>query len=278
MKEFSDRTLLIATKHGKEHVIAPVFRDALHVTPVVAHDVDTDQLGTFTNEKPRTLSPRDAAIAKCEMALNRHGGDLAVASEGSFGAHPVAGFLPCDEELLVLIDRKNNLQISASELSLEVNYGQATISTAAELETFAQLHQFPSQGIILSNPQNTHFLKECTTTAALLSGFLQLRQSSPVVHAETDMRAHRNPARMKVIRRAALKLIERIKSQCPVCSAPGFWPAESIPGLPCSLCGLPTRSARSYIWMCAHCNHRQERPRPDARICEEPTYCDYCNP
>ena len=54
---FQNRQLLIATKHNKERVIAPLLEEALGVTCVVNDTFDTDTLGTFTGEVERTLDP-----------------------------------------------------------------------------------------------------------------------------------------------------------------------------------------------------------------------------
>ena len=120
-KWFKGRRLLIATRHGKEAVIAPVLEEALGVRCIVPDNYDTDRFGTFTGEIPRAHDPVGTARLKCETAMDEYGLDLAVASEGSFGAHPSISFVPCNEELLVLIDRRNNLEIIARELSLETN-------------------------------------------------------------------------------------------------------------------------------------------------------------
>ena len=50
---FEGRKLLIATKHSKERVIAPILEEKLGVTCVVPTDFDTDLLGTFTGEIER---------------------------------------------------------------------------------------------------------------------------------------------------------------------------------------------------------------------------------
>ena len=54
---FEGRKLLIATKHKKEIVIAPILEKELGVTCFVAPDLDTDELGTFTGEVERRDDP-----------------------------------------------------------------------------------------------------------------------------------------------------------------------------------------------------------------------------
>ena len=63
---FSDRKLLIVTKHEKEKVIAPILEKALGLTCHVVQNFDTDTLGTFTGEIDRKKSPIETAIDKCK--------------------------------------------------------------------------------------------------------------------------------------------------------------------------------------------------------------------
>jgi hypothetical protein len=50
---FEGRRLLIATKHHKEQVIAPVFEKELAVQCFTSDEFDTDSLGTFSGEIER---------------------------------------------------------------------------------------------------------------------------------------------------------------------------------------------------------------------------------
>jgi hypothetical protein len=87
-KYFEGRQLLIATKHNKERVIAPLFEKALGVTCIVPDNFDTDLLGTFSGEVEREQDPLSTARRKCLLAMQQANCDLAIASEGSFGPHP----------------------------------------------------------------------------------------------------------------------------------------------------------------------------------------------
>ncbi len=90
MKElFTNRSLLIATQHRKEEVMAPCLTDALGVICQVAENLNTDLLGTFSGEVARLDDPITTLRKKCMLALKQHPiFDLVVASEGSFGPHP----------------------------------------------------------------------------------------------------------------------------------------------------------------------------------------------
>jgi hypothetical protein len=114
---FAGRSIVIATKHKKQNAMAALLEKELGVTCIVPNDLDTDQLGTFSGEIERELSPMDAAKKKCTLAMELTNTDLAIASEGSFGAHPLLYFLPANDEILVLIDKKNGLEIAVREIS-----------------------------------------------------------------------------------------------------------------------------------------------------------------
>jgi hypothetical protein len=277
---FAERKLVIATKHGKEQVIAPHLERALGVSCFVASDLDTDQLGTFSGEVARTLDPIAAAVLKCEMAMALTGCDLAVASEGSFGPHPAMYFVSADDEMLVLVDRKHRLQIVARALSTATNFNARDVSNENELMAFAQEVGFPAHGLILRRSQTTFddIIKGITNVSDLREGFNRLMSQYGQVYVETDMRAHLNPTRMKVIEEATLQLLEKLSSLCPQCQTPGYSVTQAKKGLPCGLCGLPTATVRSHVYVCAHCAFSHEVDFPGGQTTQDAMYCDFCNP
>ncbi|HEX4875028.1 MAG TPA: DUF6671 family protein [Chitinophagaceae bacterium] len=277
---FGGRDLVIATMHRKEEVIAPVLEKELGVTCFVPSSFNTDQFGTFSGEKERKDDPLTTARKKCLMAMEQSGAELGVASEGSFGPHPFLYFIPANDELLIFIDRKNGFEIIVRELSTDTNFAGSTVLTKQELNDFAERVQFPSHGIILRpSPDNyTVITKGITDVATLHRVFNELMAQFGNVYAETDMRAHFNPLRMKVISKAVIKLTEKIASFCPQCNAPGFGVSDIREGLPCQLCGSPTRSTLSHVYSCHRCEYRTEKLYPNEKKEEDPMYCDYCNP
>lgn len=251
----------------------------LGVHCLVSHDLDTDRFGTFSGEIPRQDDPLQTARNKCEAAMELSGCDLAIASEGSFGVHPVAGFIPCDDELLLFIDRKNNLEIAVRELSTETNFGSATVATEGELIEFARKAGFPEHGLILRHAaDNTDLVKGITDFRTLLPVFRTYLDKAGAVTVETDMRAMFNPIRMQVIERAAARLVGKITSVCPTCSTPGFGVTEAVPGLPCGVCSSPTRSTLAYRYACTICGFSELQDYPHAKTSEDPAFCDRCNP
>ncbi|MFN5356363.1 MAG: DUF6671 family protein [Bacteroidota bacterium] len=276
---FDGRRLVLATKHGKETLISPLFISAFGVDPFVCPDLDTDRFGTFTGEMPRTHDPLTTARMKCLAAMDQSGCDLGLASEGSFGPHPSFVFIPADEELIILIDRKNGFEITAIETSTSTNFRSAEVNTFEQVEEFARIAGFPQHALILRSPRaNGRVMKGISDPDILHQTYLNLCSSSGQILIETDMRACHNPSRMQVIGKTAQKLCGRINSLCPGCNAPGFVVTSIDPGLPCKNCNTPTRSPIETISSCPKCSYSIRILYPEGKAQEEPMYCDRCNP
>jgi hypothetical protein len=283
---FEGRRLLVATKHKKEEVIAPLFFDELGLSSFVIDDFDTDNFGTFTGEIEREGGPLETLRKKAQTAMAMVDVDLVVASEGSFGPHPSLYFVPAADEMLIFIDRKNDLEILAREVSTETNFASAEVSTEEGLLKFAEQSLFPSHALILSSPienvtnptEKPFFFKGVTMQEELVDIYRDLRKKTKTVLVQTDMRAMYNPTRMKTIAKACHKLIRNIVSQCPSCVTPGYNVTDVLDGLPCSLCGRPTKSTLAHQYVCRRCGYEELRYYPNLKLEEDPTFCDYCNP
>ncbi len=114
---FQDRRILIATNHGKESVISPLLEQELGLKSELVENLLTDSLGTFSGEIERFDDPLTTLRNKCLLGLKVTDCDLVIASEGSFGAHPSLFFVQSNEELVMLLDTKNNLEISTKFIS-----------------------------------------------------------------------------------------------------------------------------------------------------------------
>lgn len=277
---FQNRGLVIATMHAKEQVIAPLLESELGVLCSIISDLNTDALGTFTGETERVSNPISTARAKCLLALQKSDADIAVASEGSFGAHPDIFFAKANEEIVLLLDMKYGLEIVGKILTIETNFDGKEVNSLKELLDFAHSIHFPSHGLIMRSEQNSKvgIIKGIREWDKLEYYFEQFIHQFGKAWIETDMRAMHNPTRMEVIRRATFNLIENIKSCCPNCSMPGFVVCKVNLGLPCSLCGRPTSAALSLNYSCSHCAFSENKLRTDGKVAEDPMYCDYCNP
>lgn len=276
---FQGRTAILATKHGKEEVIAPALAP-LGVTVVVATDFDSDRFGTFSREIPRWGTQEEAVLAKAEAVLAQTGADLVIASEGSFGPHPQFPLLPSDRELVILVDRRHDLMLRGEVISLETNFNHATVSNLEEALVFAARVGFPEHGLIAmasAEPTpNSPIFKGLQTEAQLAQAIATLQTHSPTIHLETDMRAHMNPTRMKVIGQAAADLVQAMAQGCPQCSWPGFVAREKLPGLPCELCGAPTGAIKASRYRCQRCLHQLTVPVPETVA--DASQCYFCNP
>lgn len=277
---FVGRKLIIATKHKKENVIAPLFRKAFEVECFVDPFFDTDSLGTFTGEIERKEDPVTTLRQKCLLAMESNGCDLGIASEGSFGPHPSFFFMPSDDELMIFIDKKNNLEILARNLSTSTNFNGKYITNEKELIQFAASVVFPSHALIIQKDKNdfSFIQKGIHDKKELLNQFNFCLENFNGAYVETDMRAMHNPMRMQVIEEVTVQLIEKIQSKCPACSTLGFSIGELIAGLPCEWCGYPTSSIRYRRYVCAKCDYTEDKLHPNGKKFEEPMYCNICNP
>ena len=277
---FSGRAIAIATMHGKEAVIGPILKIELGVEVVVPANFDTDAYGTFSGEVERIVDPVEAGRIKCIAACELTGSDLAIASEGSFGPHPSMFFVPGDDEILVLLDLRNNLEIKTRLISTNTNFAADLFTDWESAKKFAEATLFPSHSLIIRRSKNDRedIVKGICSWAALQENFELFLAKYGVAFLETDMRAMHNPTRQKVIQEATAKLVKTINRICPNCSLPGFDVKLVRAGLPCSLCGAPTRSTYSFVYECQKCEHRVEVKYPNGKEHEEPMYCDYCNP
>lgn len=270
---WAGRTIWLATMHHKEQVIAPLL-EPLGLTVRLPPNLDTDQFGTFSRDRDRPADRYETARRKAAAALTRSGGDLALASEGSFLPHPDAPWLSLNHELLLLIDQQHGYEISAEVTTSDTNFAAQDVHTWAEAEHFAQRSGFPAHGLIIITP---HSLTKGINTWETLRQQLELAwQIAPSVHLETDMRAHYNPTRMTIIGQATRQLCQRLESLCPACHTPGFGETRAVSGLRCAACGCPTPLAQAKIWGCPKCGYEERRPLATALA--DPMYCFICNP
>jgi hypothetical protein len=279
---YTGKSIVLTTQHEKSKVIAPVFARTLGAT-VVEYNTDTDKLGTFSGEIERKGNALDCAKIKCEFGMDATGQDYGLSSEGSFGPHPYIPFLPCNNEILYFIDRKRNFHLHLSYLSEKTNYNMQLIDSIEELQIFAKKALFPSHALIMrtDNKENKNdILKGINTQEKLDSAFKHLMNCSDSgkVWIETDMRAHMNPSRMKVIEQVAKELAKRLAILCAACKSPGWGKMSIEKGLECSWCQRPTDLMKLEIYGCIQCDYKEKMPRPDNLHKANPADCSYCNP
>lgn len=277
---YANRQVAFLTQHGKERVVAPVLETGLGCVVAHVQGFDTDTLGTFTGEIPRPGTQLAAARLKTRKGMELSGLPLGLASEGSFGPDPFAGMFPWNIELLVWIDDALGIEVVGMAQG-PANSEHLLSGDWAEVQAFAARQGFPDHLLVLrpDGQADPRIHKGISDWERLKESFEEcLAQSSRrQVFVEMDLRAFANPSRMKHIEQAAADLLQRLRSHCPACDAPGFWVTERRPGLPCSVCGKPTSVHLSELWACPRCPEKSLRERTDM-VAADPRHCSVCNP
>lgn len=272
--------IALPTLHGKQAIMAAVLEPATGCRVVHVADVDTDRFGTFTREVTRTGNQLEAARAKARAAMERSGLQLALASEGAFVSDPIAGVIPWNVEIVLLIDGRSEQELVGMAQG-PARAGQGLARTPDELLQLAREMGFPEHRLCLrpDHSEDERVIKGLGTADELLQAFSSaLAQSTRgQVFAESDLRAHCNPTRQAMIRRATEDLCNKMLSACPTCGAPGFALSGHRPGRPCRLCATATREPLAHLWSCAVCHHNEER-RDGLPALADPARCDRCNP
>lgn len=281
-KLFDGRKAVLATMHKKEQVIAPILESELGLNIVVPSKFNSDVFGTFTNEVERMGDQLEAARKKGEIAMYQSGLNIAIASEGSFGPHPIFSFAPLNRELILFVDRDLELEITGYVANSNTNYVQKEVGSFEEAYEFAKSIGFPEHGLIVKKNAATtdqnEIIKGITEVDKLRDSVTFFTKSQQAAFIETDMRAMYNPTRMNNIKLATLDLVSKMNSLCPSCQTPGFEVIEVKKGLPCQYCGFPTNMTLLQIYECKKCKHQKEIKYPNGNKHADPTYCNVCNP
>lgn len=258
----------LATIHDKQRAIAPAFRRVLGAEVVVAPD-DTDRLGTFSGEVPRPDALIETCLLKAELAFGSLDVDCALASEGSYGPIERVPLVPAGLEILAFIDRRRGVRLVETLVTHRTNWrlhrfraGDPAVRGAIEALGFPRFGVF-----VISSSHPEAPVKDLArlddVVAAVDREARRSAEGEAIVIA--DMRAHRNPTRLRVLRALGHKLARRLERLCPACGAPGWGEIAVRRGLPCARCGQPTDWIAERIDGCAACGHTERRPRPDGR-------------
>lgn len=272
-RPYAGSTVAFGTQHGKAELAAPAFRGTLGAEVVATEALDTDALGTFAGDIPRTLTPRAAARVKARLATVHLATPFALASEGSFGG----GFGPVGEhhELLLFVDLERGLEVVESVVNpAALGSGRPVDSVDAALEAARRIG-WPDQAVLLRGGPQLTITRYADDPDALARAIAELLALGPI-RVDPDHRAHRSPSRAAVIRDLAERMARRLATLCPACGTPGFGRVDVERGLPCAECGEPTRAIAADIWGCGACPHTERRPRPERTA--SPAVCDGCNP
>ena len=272
---FKGRSAVLATRHGKEQALAEPLARLTGLALHVPEDLDTDRLGTFTGEVARPAPMRETARLKARLGIEASGLGAALASEGSFGPHPVLPFAAAAHEMLLFLDDEQGIEIVETRLSPETNFAALDLDGGApDLDAFLARIGFPGHGVVLrAGERIVKGIRDRKTLERAIG-----QAGDQPLRLETDMRAHMNPTRMGEIAKLGEQLALRLATPCPACGAPGFGVVRSETGLACEDCGAPTALTRALVFGCARCAHEETRPRPDGRWAATPAECPECNP
>ena len=271
------RTVAIATKHHKELQFGPPLRRLLGLDLVVAA-VDTDELGTFTGEVARPANQLDTARRKARWAIEHAGTRFGLSSEGAFGPHPDAPFVPIGLELAVFIDAVDGIEVIERLICGETNFAHVMLTAADIPAKFLGAVGFPEHAVVVSPTRSDGpFVKGVQDRGRLDSTVAATIAAHGTACVQTDMRAHLNPTRQRALAQLAELLAARLATGCPSCAAPGWGVIASEPGLRCESCARPTSLTAADRYGCASnsCRHQELRPRDGAA---PPASCGHCNP
>lgn len=295
--QYFGKRAILGTMHKKAEALTLPFKVGLGME-LQTCEFDTDQLGTFTGEIERHDSAVETAGKKARLAICKTKEARGLGSEGSFGPHPLIPYMALSQEFLVLVDDELKIQVVENIVSTRTNYCHTEVNCIDETEEFLQRAKFPSHALIVKPVKSqssvfdnvkrlfsgqgvtSQIYKGIRDRDSLVSAIRSCRQQSNagLVHIETDMRAHMNPTRMRVLRSLGIKLVRRLLCACHACGCPGFGISGQEGTLPCEECGFPSDTYAQELHSCPRCQYTKTLPRRDGLTSVEALFCQRCNP
>ena len=206
--------------HAKELAVAPPFRRLLDAEIVVASQLDTDELGTFSGEVPRPDALVETCVLKAELAFRSLDVDCAIANEGSYGPIDAVPLVPSGIEIMAFLDRKRGIRIIETLSTHRTNWRLLRFkANDPNIPKAVKAIGFPRYGVfVLCSSDMAHPIKSgLDTLDDVVSAMNQeaKRSEDGMAVLIADMRAHRNPTRMRVLRALSYKLAKRLEHLCP---------------------------------------------------------------
>jgi uncharacterized protein DUF6671 len=279
---YAGQRIGLATMHAKELAVAPPFRRVLGAEIIIAPDVDTDTLGTFSGDVPRPDALVETCVLKAELAFQALDLDCAVANEGSYGPIDAVPLVSSGVEIMAFVDRRRGVRLIETLATHRTNWRLLRFKAGdPNVRTVAKAMGFPRYGVfVVCSSDWSRPIKDLATLDDVVAAMDQEARRSEDGFAVlfSDMRAHRNPTRMLALRALSFKLAKRLERLCPKCQAPGFGSIGNRRGLPCEDCGNPTHWVHFEIDGCSVCGHAETRPRKDGRTAAKKLSCASCSP
>ena len=222
-------------------------------------------------------------MRKARLGMSATGLRLGVASEGTFGPHPVVPFMPAGMEFLVFVDDDRKIIITESAVSEATNFDHLVVVPFTSIEMFLERIGFPAHGLIVrpnAGALVAALRKGISSKYELDRAIINAASTSPDGKArlDTDMRAHFNPTRMNSLAALAQRLGRRLATLCSACGNPGLGRTETRHGLPCEDCDAPTQMIAAEIFSCPSCDFQEYQARFDGLLKAPVRYCPECNP
>jgi hypothetical protein len=279
MYEYVNNEIALLTKHGKQLVMSEVMKVEMGLKVIHVDSYDTDLFGTFTRDIPREGNQYEAALKKAIKAIELAETHLGMSSEGLFTSDPFLGIAPWNNELVLFLDQKNNIEITGFSSAPAQAYS-ALISVNEDIEQHLEKALFPSHYLVIrpDGPDSIEWVKgvcERKDCESLIEYFFT-KSTNGKVFIENDLRAFANPKRMQNIKNATINLAEKLKSYCPSCGCPGYSVTKHVAGLPCLVCGSKTKGILSSVLKCKKCSYQSTILNPNSFA--EQANCDFCNP
>jgi hypothetical protein len=279
---YANERIGMATIHAKELAVAAPFRRLLGAEVVVAHGLDTDALGTFSGEVPRPDALIETCIMKAELAFRSLDVDCAIASEGSYGPIERVPLVASGVEIMAFVDRKRGTKFVETLGTHRTNWRLFRFKAGdPAVPAIVKAMGFPRYGVfVISSTDASRPVKDLANMDEVVAAVNREagRSDEGLAIVIADMRANRNPTRMRVLRALSWKLARRLQRLCPKCHAPGFGAVGARRGLPCECCGEPTHWVAFEIDGCSACGHSEARPRKDGRKTAAKLSCSSCKP
>lgn len=266
---------VLVTHHGKGDIIAPIARAV--GWSVSTYDADTDALGTFVGDVPRTTPPLETAVRKARLAPPvPHTWRLA--SEGTLDSHHLFG--PVMRELVVAIDPDDiGIVVGRAAGPLAVGHVVTLSPDLSSSEIWKRL----STSRLVSTFVTVRFandeqppLRDVALNDAFVEDLARIVSNGCTVLVQRDLRAHRCGERQALIGEAARDLFARLSTPCPHCAHWGFGHDRDIPGQPCQLCQRPTSATLAEEWTCPRCTYSVVTRERAGSV--DPAQCEWCNP
>ena len=278
INSYRGQRIALATLHQKGALAQEPFLEILDMR-VEEVRVDTDQFGTFSGDVERTLTPKEVLKAKAELGITHSQAKFGLASEGTIGADPVVSFLNSDIEHVGFLDSVNNLFITHSYRSFDIQAHTHQYVPGEDLSAFLAKADFPHHQLIVKSFDNgVKPLAKGISTIEELMSVLKAADAEGLIRItiESDLRAHASPSRAANIKKAFTELAAKINTPCPQCECPGWGITSSIPGLACLDCGEETEAVKAYIYGCISCTFTKEGDPIAEGV--DPSRCNWCNP